>query len=112
MISTSSETGAPVKNFENTDFAIAIACNDADLPVAIVLSTDSIEHGAEYLMSSESSVLDVGNLRLTGAEAEITLKGLEQSVLECIACRVPLVLIDPSSGNESELTVTTEQQGA
>lgn len=95
--------------FENTAFAIGIACDDANNPVAIVLSTDSIEQGTTYLMSTTKGDLEGNDLSLTG-DAVIILQGLQTNIRECIAANIPLVILDPLTGAEVAITVTTKVQ--
>ncbi len=97
--------------FENSDFAIAIACNADNAPVCMVLSTDSIGHGTGHLMATKKGELAGTDLCLTG-DAEIVLKGMQQNIRECISANIPLVLIDSATNREVAISVTIKPSEA
>lgn len=82
---------------EVASYGLAIGFDEAQKPICLILSEDSLEHGGEVAMSATKASLSGYDLSLRGPKGSLVLKNLAMSILEAVHSGLPFVVLNSNT---------------
>ncbi len=79
---------------------LGLAFNAENIPVCVVISTESVESHGQMLMTASHASVFGSNLHIQCGETLLALTNIDLAVQEAFGKRLPLLVMDRATGYE------------